>query len=203
MVFPPQISISMILKWYRDDFGSTNHAVGGSSIYMYMYMYYITLHNYIVHITKYTMASHLLHYGFGMFLLTLGVVDGMTQGTVNCVSVCILSARNVQCVISHAITIIHQFLHVQSDIPLPSSPLPLPPPLPSLPLSPPHSLSSLPLPLPPPPSPSLPSPCPQQMLQWVCSHMADSDKKTALTTLLDQHNYKLRFQRYNWDLNAN
>ena len=42
-----------------------------------------------------------------------------------------------------------------------------------------------------------------QMLQWVCSHMADGEKKTALSTLLDLHNYRVRFQKYNWDLNSN
>ena len=38
---------------------------------------------------------------------------------------------------------------------------------------------------------------------WVCGHMAEGEKKTALTSLLDRHNYRLRFQKYNWDLNSN
>jgi glutaredoxin len=42
-----------------------------------------------------------------------------------------------------------------------------------------------------------------EMLVWVCGHMAEGEKKTDLTSLLDQHNYRLRFQKYNWDLNSN
>lgn len=41
-----------------------------------------------------------------------------------------------------------------------------------------------------------------QMLMWVCGHMADGDKKRSLTSLLDQHQYRLKFQKYNWDLNS-
>ena len=88
----------------------------------------------------------------------------MTQGTVNCLSACILSARNVQYVISHAIIIIHQFLHVQSDIPLPS-PLPPPPSPPPLP----PSLSPSPLPT---PSPSPPPPSPPPAHNRCCSGCA-------------------------------
>jgi GrxC family glutaredoxin len=41
-----------------------------------------------------------------------------------------------------------------------------------------------------------------EVLCWICGHMAPGDKKTALTSLLDQRNYRVKFQKYNWDVNS-
>ncbi|CAI8006756.1 Glutaredoxin-C3 [Geodia barretti] len=40
------------------------------------------------------------------------------------------------------------------------------------------------------------------MLCWVCGHMAPGDKRSSLKDLLDLGNYRLKFQKYNWEVNT-
>jgi hypothetical protein len=41
-----------------------------------------------------------------------------------------------------------------------------------------------------------------EMLCWVCGHMAPGDKRSSLKDLLDLGNYRLKFQKYNWEVNT-
>lgn len=43
---------------------------------------------------------------------------------------------------------------------------------------------------------------PHEVLQWICAHLPNSQKKTDLGKLLVDNNYRIRYLPYNWDLNS-
>ena len=41
-----------------------------------------------------------------------------------------------------------------------------------------------------------------QVLEWIHSHLAASEKKDKLRKLIDEGNFKIKYQVYNWDVNS-
>ncbi|XP_019850198.1 PREDICTED: uncharacterized protein LOC100634227 isoform X2 [Amphimedon queenslandica] len=42
----------------------------------------------------------------------------------------------------------------------------------------------------------------QQVLEWIYAHMPDSEKRRSLKSLIDSGNYRMKYFKYNWDVNS-